>query len=395
MALSSGVGPEAEAEADSAAELFTDHQPSAAAEPIPAPAPSQSKQPGRVRASASEGFHVESADGRFGLSLGLLGQLVFSVEQNEPEGPVEPVFALPWARLMFQGNLWGKRVHWQLQPEFSGTPRLLDARAIVRIHPAFQILAGQYRPWLNRGFRVNLPLLVMPDRGVVHDEFRVDRDIGVTVFGRPWDGRLEYYLGVMNGEGVFGRIAESNSQPLVTARVVAAPLGAVSYSQTTAAETDDDLPLRFAISANAATNEITQNRTATDPVTGEVIPAPSVDLRTIHAGGDVKIQGWRMVAHGEGFWRRGETSDGQRSEGWGAYGQVSIVAWRRRLLPGIRAGVMRAEGEAAAHIPIEPGLGVFFHGNNAKLSLRYRCDVDSAGQGCLSQGGDIAAQLWF
>ncbi|MEM7156034.1 MAG: hypothetical protein AAF799_24490 [Myxococcota bacterium] len=396
LALSSGIGTEAEP--DTAAQLFTDNEPPAAAEPIPAPAarqPDSSKPPARVRASATEGFRLESADGRFGFSLGMLGQLVFSVEQQQPDGPAEPRFALPWARLMFQGNLWGNRVHWQVQPEFSGNTRLLDARAIVRIHPAFQILAGQYRPWLNRGFRINLPLLVLPDRGPVHDTFRVDRDIGVTVFGRPFEGRLEYYLGVMNGEGVFGQFDERNPQPLVTARVVAAPLGAVSYSQTIAAESDEDLPFRFAISANAATNEVTQAQTTTDPTTGEVIPAPSIDVRTVHAGGDVKLQGWRLVAEGEGFWRRGETAAGVQSEAWGAYGHLSIVAVRRRLLPGLRAGVMRAEGEAAAHIPIEPGMAVFFVGNHAKLSLRYRCDLDTAGQGCLSQGGDIAAQLWF
>ncbi len=361
-------------------------------EPIPVPGPDDRPKGAHVRASVDEGFGFDSNDGRFGLSLGILGQVRYSVE--EQGGDVNPGFSLRIARTMFQGHLWGQRLTFQFQPDFAGTARLLDAVAIVNIHPAFSVMVGQYRPWFTRAFPTNLPVQASLDRGAVLDAFRIDRDVGVTVTGQPFEGRLEYYVGVFDGEGL-DRSAPRDPQPLVTSRLVAAPLGAVAYDQTVAATATANLPFRFAVAGNAATNEIARVGTIIDSDTGETTTGPLPRLRTIVFSGDVALQWWRLVGLGEGFWRADRFRGAGRDDAWGGYGTLSVNVLRKRFDIVARAGAMRLEGETAAHMPLEPGVNLYFVGNHAKLQLRYRCDLGLAGGGCISQGAQLQGQVWF
>lgn len=363
------------------------------AEPLPG-APPTVQTPGRprVRASPTEGFGLDSADGRFSLSLGILAQLRFALD--EEDGDVDPRFSILKARIMVQGHLWGDRVQYQLQPEFADGVRLLDANATIEVHPAFAILAGQYRPWFSRGFPTNLPLQALLERGPVLEAFRYDRDVGVTLMGRPFAGRMEYYVGVLNGEGL-DRQLPRNPQPLVTARLVGAPLGALAYSQTTAIEAADDLPFRLAFAANAATNEISPVAITTDPVTGDQSTTILPDRRTVVVSGDVALQGWRMMAMAEGFWRWNREDGGPSDQAWGAYGLVSGVLVRQRLDLVLRIGALRQENDPEAHLPVEPGFGVYVLGNHIKVQARYRCDVGSGDGSCRSHGADLQGQLWF
>lgn len=365
--------------------------PDPASEPIPVPGPVEPK-PAGVRASVTEGFGFDSADGRFAFSIGVLGQMRYYVEQQA--GDVDNGFTLRLARTMLSGRLWGQRVTFQLQPEFAGTVRLLDANATINLHPAFALMVGQYRPWFTRAFPTNLPVQAQLDRGEVLDAFRIDRDVGVTALGLPFDGRMEYYVGVFSGEGL-DRSAPRDPQPLLTARVVAAPLGAVPYDQTLIATTEEDLPWRFAVGVNAATNEIARVGPTIDSETGEENIGPLPRLRTVVLGGDVALYGWRLMAMGEGFWRADRFEGAGRDDAWGAYGTVAINVLRRRLDLVARAGGLRLEGETAAHMPLEPGINLYLAGNHAKLQLRYVCDLGLEGGGCISQGAQLQGQLWF
>lgn len=365
-------------------------EPSPAAEPIPVPDPNEATD-GRVRASL-DGFGLESASGRFGLSLGLLGQVRYSVDHQD--GDLDNAFSLRLARTMLQGHMFGQRLLFQLQPEFAGNVRLLDANVTVNLHPAFSVLVGQYRPWFTRAFPTNLPLQAQLDRGAVLDAFRIDRDIGVTVLGQPFDGRLEYYVGVLNGEGL-ELSAPRSPQPLVTARVVANPLGPVAYDQTVASTTDRNLPLRLAIGASAATNEVARTGTMVDPMTGEETIIMLPRLRTVTAGGELALQWWRLVGLGEVFWRGDYFQDGGRGDAWGGYGTLSLNAVRKRFDVVARVGAMRLEGETSAHMPLEPGMNLYFAGNHAKLQLRYRCDLGLADAACITQGVHLQGQFWF
>lgn len=382
----------AASEAPAAESPFVGVEPDPAAEPVPVPAPPSDRPKARARASVTDGFGFDSADGRFGMSIGVLGTMRYGVDVVD--GQADHDFDIRLARTMIQGHLWKDRVLWQLQTEFAGNVRMLDINAIIALHRSWSLLVGQYRPWFTRGLPTNLPIQMSLDRGTVLDSFRVDRDVGLTLMGRPLDGRLEVYVGVLDGEGL-DRQAPRNPQPLVTARLVAAPLGAMGYSHTTAANAERDLPLRFALAINGATNEVDRIGVTVDQMTGETTEVMLPSLRTVVLGGDLALQAWRLQAMGEGFWRLSRPEIGASQTAWGAYGQVSIVAVRRRLELAARAGALRLEEDTAARVPIEPGLNLYLAGDHAKLQLRYQCYLDAGSGDCAAHGAQLQGQLWF
>lgn len=288
-----------------------------------------------------------------------------------------------------------------VMPEFAGrTPALLDATATVRVHEAFAVEMGQFRPWVSRGFRTGLPVTGLPDRGVIVDRFRVDRDVGVTVHGQPLGGKFEYYLGVMNGSG--RDMTTLAPSPLVTARFVLAPLGPVPYEQTPYVRAVGPRsprrhdaptnPLAVAVGASGYTVANRESLAQEDGATLRTDPR-----RRWGASGDVVVSRRRVFGLAEGFYEHRAASPEvlvleQRS--WAVYAQAGVLTWNPFIDLTMRAGYID-DGRPLA--PIEPGINAYIFGNSGKLQLAYRCDANAgAGEsGCVAHTGTLQAQLQF
>ena len=329
--------------------------------------------------SLEDGVAVHSADGDFGVGLGFLGQLRHQTDVTSTS--TERGFALRLVRPVFTGHLWGDRVRARVMPELAGgTPRLLDASVEVTFHPAFGLELGQYRPWISRGFRTGLPVLTLPDRGAVVDTFRVDRDVGITVRGRPLGGRFEYYVGVLNGNGPSA--ARVGDGLLYTARVVVAPLGPVGYDQ--APYLKGKGALRVAAGLGAYIVEHPDD---------EVPDATPTARRDVGGSGDMVVSGWRLAGQLEGFVRRHDGATAPSALAWGGYGQLSGLIVRNRLDASLRIGAYDV-GEGA-RLPAEGGLNVYLAGHHAKLQVRYGCDGIVGRVGCTAHRATAQAQLRF
>lgn len=353
----------------------------------------EAKQPWR-------GFRYASKDGAYSLSFGFLAQLRTSVRDTrgaDAQGGV----AVRLARPVFIANLWHGRVAMRFMPEFAGgTPAMLDTTATVRVHEAFAVQVGQFRPWLNRGFRTGLPVLGLPGRGIIVDRFRVDRDVGVTVLGQPLGGKLEYYVGVMNGSG--RDMTTLAPSPLVTARFVVAPLGAVPYVQTPyvrevgpRSPTRRDEPTNGLVVAVGASGYTVANRESLEQTDGTTLDTDP--RRRFGASGDLVVSRRRVFGLAEGFYehRAGLSEVGvPTQQSWGAYAQAGVLAWNPFVDLTMRVGYIDDDRRLA---PIEPGLNAYIFGNNGKLQVAYRCDVN-AGEGeagCVAHTGTLQAQLQF
>ena len=347
----------------------------------------ETKTPARagVRASIDEGFWIDSADRRFSLGFGFFGQGRHTTQIGEDPSRG---FMLTRARPVTQARLWDGLVSLFVQPELAGSASLLDADVVVDVHPAFKLDLGEYRPYASRAFRIGLPMTTILDRGPVNDAFRVDRDLGITVFGLPFDGRLEYYFGAFNGDGR-NVIRNADGQMLYTARVVAAPLGAMPYTQTR--YLGDERDLRLAIGLNGFTNIRPDTEDVVDPITGETTTLELADQRIVGASADFAASVSIVGIEAEGFWRRGYRPDRTDTYAWGSYGMVSVLAMPKRRDVGMRVGAMRRESDAEAFMPLEPGLGLYLYGNHAKLQFRYKCDIVPGDETC--QRHEMTGQL--
>lgn len=347
------------------------------------------------------GFKVSSKDERHSLKVGFLGQLRTTLTDGPDQGP-QGGFAVRLARPTLVAQLWEGRVAMRFMPEFAGANvTLLDATATVKANDAFAVQVGQFRPWLSRGFRTGLPVTGLPGRGAIVDRYRVDRDVGVTVRGKPWGGKFEYYFGLLNGSGINAR--EWAPSPLLTARVVVAPVGEAPYTQTPYARNvgprSDDrnapaaAPLAVAIGASGYTVSLREDSTLS---TGDVVRTSP--RRRVGASGDIVVSRRRVFAMSEGFYEhRAAISEMSipADDAYGVYGQAGVLVWGPWLDVTFRTGVLSDQGE---RVPIEPGINAYIVGNHAKVQVSYRCDVSlaaDASAGCSAHVGTLQAQLLF
>jgi len=372
-------------------------------QPAPPPVAAEASSQGETSLGFSpwNGLRVESADGRHSAEFGFLGQVRGTVVEGAGDD-VQGGIAANLIRPDFAFHLWERRLTARLITEFAGPGAdVLDAWVSVRLTDAMRVEIGQFRPYLSRAFRTALFDVGLTDRGVIANRMRIDRDVGLTLAGEPWGGKLEYYVGVLNGAG---RNSTSLApSPLLTARVVVAPLGPVPYTQAPyvsdvgprspqrSAPPDD--ALRVAVGGSAYT---VANRETLELSTGTTVRTDP--RRRWGASGDAVVYKGRVFSMAEGFYERRqgfESLDIDTQQAWAVYGQVGVLAWNPYLDVTMRSGVMMNFDREV--VPIEPGLNVYLFGHHAKMQMSYRCDVElnTDETGCGAHTGALQAQLWF
>lgn len=153
-----------------------------------------------------------------------------------PEDPVagttgEKSLALRRARLEIVGDLSDQRadggagfgVRSKLSIETMPEARLVDAYVDVRARPALQVRAGQFKAPTGRSWMVSDRRTLFAERGEITALYP-GRQMGAMLHGRAPENRVEYGLGVFNGEGT-NRLANVNDRFMFAGRVVVSPLG--------------------------------------------------------------------------------------------------------------------------------------------------------------------------
>lgn len=295
-------------------------------------------------------------------------------------------FSLPFLRPNLHASLFDGRLRFLIQPELSGPGvRLLDAQVVYQPIPAFGLDLGQYRPHVSRAWNTPIPLLALPGRGVVDDAFHSDRALGATAFGRPFDGKLEYDVGVFNAGG-YNLGQPVRIEPLAAWRLAVNPLGPVPYTQTPAfAQVERTV---FGLAVHGWTD-----RFRAEQVDPEVKPT---QRQRITAGGDFVLMTPRVHVLVEGFGRWAVHRTGLLDAGWGGQAQFGVMLLARTLELQGRAGVI----DPGIHQPTqgiwEGGLSWYLWGNHIRAQLHYACVQSlAAPNGCVTHRAELQTQLWF
>jgi phosphate-selective porin OprO and OprP len=153
-------------------------------------------------AKASPGrFGVSSADGKNTFNLHALVQTDYRANDNVNTSPYTGStdgWLIRKARTGIDGTLFGW-INYKITPEFAGSsPVLMDAYADFNYKPWLKLRAGRYKPF------VGLARLQADSDGkfVEHSfvtGFVPQRDIGASVFGDLFGGKLSYAVGYNNG----------------------------------------------------------------------------------------------------------------------------------------------------------------------------------------------------
>ncbi|MBD3627225.1 porin [Cyclobacterium sp.] len=162
----------------------------------------------------SRGFQFSSADGKYQLNFG--GRLQFRFATPSDQDPItyddffeqkQNLFKINRARLKVGGHAYQPWLKYYFEYEL-GASRLLDFRVMVEKWPWLSFKVGQWKSEYTRERVISSGNQQMMERSIINRPFTLDRQQGVTLYGR-WDGGgladFNYHLMVLTGTGIGAR----------------------------------------------------------------------------------------------------------------------------------------------------------------------------------------------
>jgi len=228
---------------------------------------------------------------------------------------------------------------------------------------AFAITIGQFKVPLGRQENTSSNRLQFCDRDILSFEFTRGRDVGVMVDGSVAKGKLDYALGIFNGNPA-SRIENDNDKYQYNARLVFQPWGDVAYSEGDFESKDHPL---LALGAQFENNDLTNATNGNDFNT------------TIWASELVfKYRGFSLF--GEYFWRERDPETGASFRSDGFHVQAGYFVKRDRVELAFRYVSWDPSDAIPSNERTEIGgaLNYFIRGHDLKLQSDFRQLEDKA-----------------
>lgn len=190
-----------------------------------------------------------------GFKLDLSNRVQIRFTQEMPEtGDDVGSFRIRRAKTKFEGWVYNKNLTYELQLNWPDTSNPLEDANInydFTGRKAFMIKAGQFKVPFGRQELTSSGSQQFVDRSLVVNRFARGRDIGVQLWGTPMAGKLDWRVGVFNGNGRTTS-RNDNDDYQYNARLTFQPFGDVKYSEGDLESSDRPL---FAIAGQYEINE--------------------------------------------------------------------------------------------------------------------------------------------
>jgi hypothetical protein len=258
-----------------------------------------------------------------------------------------------------------------VQPELgTPTPKLLDYELTWQPVSEVGLRVGQFLTPMTRAFLTPVPLLQFNDFNRVNVKFRADRDTGAMIFGATKNGKLDYWLGAFNGNGI-DKGGNDDTSMMGVARVAVNPVRAMPYHETPSL--NGPVPCGIAIGVNGVADRAHPTKVVTDPTTGAQSTVALPAETRLTGGADIAIAYKSFTFLGEAFAKMVDPDGGQRSFAYGAYAQAGIFAIPKRLEIAIRGGFMdpNRNNDKDTEANVEALITGYLVGNHLKLGARY------------------------
>ena len=178
-----------------------------------------------LEATFDDGFLLQTrVKDLFSMRIGTLLQADYRYfNYDSDEDPDKNKFDIRRARLILEGHLLN-RFSYKFQYEFqgAGSRRLMDAYVDTRILPYLSVRVGQFKTPF--GFEQ-----YSADKNIPFAERSMGflltplRDVGLMAHGSFWDRRVNYGVGIFNGDGVDDSVGGDEDSPGLVGRAVFMP----------------------------------------------------------------------------------------------------------------------------------------------------------------------------
>lgn len=316
-------------------------------------------------------YNVSWKDGKTtietkGFKLDLSNRVQIRFTQELPEvGDDVGSFRIRRAKTKFEGWAYTKDLTYELQLNWPDTANPLEDANVnydfTHGRKMFQLKAGQYKVPFGRQELTSSGSQEFVDRSIVSNEFARGRDIGVQLWGLPAGGKLDWRVGLFNGNGrTVSR--NDNDKFQYNARLTWQPFGDVKYSEGDFESSDRPL---FALAGQYESNE--------RPVAASgTTPADSADREIV--GGDVVFKYKGLFVFGEFFDATTERRVASDFDSDGFNAQIGYFIVPQKLEIAGRLAVLDPNSDRDDDEREERGiaLGYFFNKHARKLQLDYR-----------------------
>ena len=259
-----------------------------------------------------------------------------SVRLPGTSGPGEgkPSFKIRRAKTTLEGWFWKPELTFEVQLTWAGAEEgNSNARNIEDLYlnwdasktEAFQIKFGQYKVPFGRQLLTTSIGLEFVDRSILAGEFTRGRDVGLQVWGRLADKKVDYYVGMFNGNNT-GLNSNANTKFQYNARLMFQPFGNLRYSEGDFESTDKPL---LAVAGQFESND----RTGTSLGIGGQAPT---DFNDTILSGDVAFKYRGLFLFGEYFARNRAPREGQEFDSNGYNMQAGYFLKRNVLEVALR-----------------------------------------------------------
>jgi phosphate-selective porin OprO and OprP len=207
------------------------------------------------------GFALRTTDGNNELIIGgyVQGRFIYNWFRwpDNPSMSHQANWRVQRARLDFRGHVVTPKLTFRLEFDLTRATEInLDMWANYRFWDELQVKVGRFKVPYNRHELSSSSSLQFIERSQVNKfprdfisktpdrDFALEYNLGASIHGRAWEERIEYHLGIFNGQDnhfrqtalEFGEYNPNFSEMLYIARVMFCPLGYVPY-------TDSDLAI--------------------------------------------------------------------------------------------------------------------------------------------------------
>ncbi len=274
-------------------------------------------------------------------------------------------FRIRRMKTKFEGWVYTKDLTYELQLNWPDTANPLEDANVnydfTKGKKTFMLKAGQYKVPFGRQELTSSGSQQFVDRALASNEFARGRDIGIQLWGNPLGGKIDWRVGIFNGNGRTVS-ANDNDEFQTNARVTFQPFGDVRYSEGDFESSSKPL---FAIAGQYESNERPQAAVGTTP-------ADSVDREIV--GGDVVFKYKGLFVYGEFYDATTERVVATDFDSSGFIAQVGYFVIPQKFEIAARLAEIDPNSDRDDDEREERGvaLGYFFNKHNHKLQADYR-----------------------
>ncbi|MFO0953542.1 MAG: porin [Isosphaeraceae bacterium] len=146
------------------------------------------------------GFEIRSEDEEFIFQFHNITQIDYRGYEQGGQNPVHNTFGIPRQWFMFSGRITKPFGYFVSLAHGFDTVSLLDVFMDVSYTPKLQARVGRFKTPFTYEFLIEpVQGLLNPERSVFFNNFGQNRDIGAMAFGRLFDNKFDYAVGVFNG----------------------------------------------------------------------------------------------------------------------------------------------------------------------------------------------------